>query len=229
MVPAANAPEVPDRSASRRTRLSDTPGRVLDVPTVCPKCEMLTATVAGCAACGIDDVLSTGPTFVVTGASGSGKTLAAHNLHAALPAAVVADSDNFLGVAKFGHDAYFEVLLEFAFTVIQGNRIPVLCGTLMPERLDQVPARDLVATITYINLDCDDDVRRQRLRARPPWRESSSEAAIERHVEFAGHLRARADMVSLDATTLSPREVAAALAGVITHHAQLSAGRKHRS
>ena len=107
------------------------------MPTACPCCEMLAATAAGCEACGARDVLPTRPSFVVTGASASGNSTVAHHLHALLPSAVVADTDNFLGVALFGHDAFFEVVMEFAFTVIQGGRTAVLGGTLMPERLDR--------------------------------------------------------------------------------------------
>ena len=185
------------------------------VPTVCPRCEMLAATAHGCRACGEANVIPTRVTFVVTGASGSGKTVVAHHLHSSLPGAVVADADNFLGVAEYGFEAFCNVLLEFAFTVIQGNRTPVLCGTLMPERLNVAPARDLLGTIRYINLDCSDDVRTQRLRDRPAWRESSSVEVIERHLAFAAHLRERDDMVTIDATALSPIEAAQAVASFV--------------
>lgn len=186
------------------------------MPTVCPKCEMFAATAIGCDHCGAMGVLPTRPTFVVTGASGSGKTVLAHHLHAFLPNGVVADTDNFLGVAEFGHDAYFNVLMEFAFTVIQGGRTPVLCGTLMPERVDVVRSRDLLSTIAYINLDCSDEVREERLKNRPAWRASSSAQAIAEHVAFAAHLREREDMMTLDATALSPSETARAIAQLVS-------------
>lgn len=54
------------------------------MPTICPLCETLAATAEGCTACGSPDVLPTRTTFVVTGASGSGKTTVAHHLHAVL-------------------------------------------------------------------------------------------------------------------------------------------------
>jgi hypothetical protein len=40
-------------------------------------------------------------------------------------------------------------------------------------------------------LDCADDILASRLRARPPWRGSSSEAKVLDHQRFAGWLRAR--------------------------------------
>jgi hypothetical protein len=180
---------------------------------------MLAATANGCTDCGAVDVIPTSTTFVVTGASGSGKTAVAAQLHALLPSAVVVDTDNFLSAPQFGHEAYVTALLQVAYTVIQGGRTPVLCGTLMPEALDAATGRDLLGDIVFINLDCSDAERGARLRSRPPWRKSSSESVIADHISFAAQLRCRPDMTSVDTTGSTDAESAQRVAQMVAAEA----------
>src|SRR5271167_4208618 len=55
----------------------------------------------------------------------------------------------------------------------------------MPWDLDACEARGLIGTIHFLNLHCIDEVREQRLRTRPSWRQSSHDAFIEEHRKFA--------------------------------------------
>jgi hypothetical protein len=59
-----------------------------------------------------------------------------------------------------------------------------------PDQLERLPGRKLIRPIHFALLDCPDDVLADRLRERPAWRASSTEAKIIEHQRFAPWLRA---------------------------------------
>jgi hypothetical protein len=70
-----------------------------------------------------------------------------------------------------------------------------------------VPARKLLGPIHFCNLDCPDDVLAERLRARPSWRHSSTDASILEHQRFAAWLRTHIQPC-WDTSVLTPAEAA---------------------
>jgi hypothetical protein len=91
--------------------------------------------------------------------------------------------------------------------VAQSGLPTVLLGPFMPGNLDELPARRWIADIHFIVLDCPDELRRARIRARPPWRGHD----LEEQVEFGQWLRRNiADRV--DTSSGTPEEAAAAVA-----------------
>jgi hypothetical protein len=161
----------------------------------CQRCDVPVAMrpqgdLAQCPACGSTERALRLPLFVVTGASGSGKTTVHPYVVAALPDCVVFDVDWLIDPFEaasrpINWAALRDAWVSVAHGVAQGGRHTVLLGSFMPEQLLDTPARKWVADIHFAVVDCDDDVRRARLSARPPWRER----AIERHISFAAHLR----------------------------------------
>jgi hypothetical protein len=148
--------------------------------------------LAVCPACGESEPARRLPLFVVTGASGSGKTTVYPHLVATLGECVILDLDwlidSFTQASLPGAlswPALREAWVSIAHGVAQGGRHTVLLGPLMPEQLAAVPARRWVTDIHFAVLDCTDHVRRARLAGRPPWRER----AIDDHITFAAHLR----------------------------------------
>ncbi len=91
------------------------------------------------------------------------------------------------------------------------GRATVLCGSLLPDQLDAVPARKLLGPIHFCDLDCPDDALAARLRARPSWRHSSLEIAIAEHQRFAAWLRTHIQPC-YDTSALTPDETAAQIA-----------------
>jgi hypothetical protein len=79
-------------------------------------------------------------------------------------------------------------------------------------------ARDLIGTIHFLSLHCSDEVREQRLRTHPTWRQSSNDAVIEEHRQFARWLIDNAmtaynpPMPTVDTSNSSTTEVAATIA-----------------
>jgi hypothetical protein len=177
---------------------------------------------AQCPECGSRaDGAARAPLFVVTGASGSGKTAILAPLAAALADdCVTFDADVFLDAAgalsrgqPIDWTAFHAVLLAVAHGVAQSGRPTVLLAPLRPGALASLPARRWIGDIRYLALDCADDVRRQRMAARPPWRLHD----VEDQVSWGRWLRANVpDRVE---TTLdTPAESAAAVASWVLGH-----------
>jgi len=164
-----------------------------------------------CRRCGAERRLPGLPLFVVTGASGSGKSTIVEPLRLQLAGCEVLETDVILQVAALGWDIWRNTWLQLAHAIALNGRATVLCGSLMPAQLEELPARGLVGPIHFCNLDCPDGVLAERLRARPAWRGSSEEATIVEHQRFAAWLRAHI-RPTFDTSTLSTDEVADHLA-----------------
>jgi len=165
------------------------------------------APVLQCPRCGDSVPVPALPLFVVTGASGAGKTTIAGPLRGLLPDCDVFEVDLTLQVAALGWETWRDTWLRLAHAVALNGRVSVLCGSLLPDQLESVPARRLLGPIHFCNLDCPDDVLAARLRARPSWRHGSVETAIANHQRFAAWLRAHIQP-SWDTSALTPGEAA---------------------
>lgn len=159
------------------------------MPLVCPHCGAYALTNAGrragataCADCGSSVPANIFPLFVVTGSSGSGKTAVVPALRCRLPECVIFDKDLLWG--RGAAEQLTNNWLRIAYSVAQGGRHTVLCGTIMPDDIDGCEDRGLVGAVHFLNLHCRDDVRARRLRGRPPWR-GADDDYIERHARFA--------------------------------------------
>ena len=169
------------------------------------------APVLRCARCGAEQRVPALPLFVVTGASGAGKTTVTGPLRRLLPECAVFEGDPINQVAALGWDVFEDTWLRIAHEVALNGRPTVLCTSVMPDRLERLPARKLVGPVHFGNLDCPDDVLAARLRARPSWRHASTEEVIASHQRFAAWLRAHIDP-TWDTSTLTPDELAERIA-----------------
>ena len=181
---------------------------------------------AQCVACGSrSDGAARVPLFVVTGASCSGKTAILAPLAAALAEdCVTVDADLLLDAAgalsrgqPIDWPGFHAALLAVAHGVAQSGRPTVLLAPVGPGTLESLPARRWIGDIRYLVLDCPDDVRRQRMAARPPWRLHD----VEEQVSWGRWLRANVpDRV--DTTEGTPANSAAVVAAWVLR--QLSPG-----
>jgi hypothetical protein len=159
--------------------------------------------------------------FVVTGASGSGKTAILAPLASALAAECVTfDADLFLdaaGALSHGQPidwaAFHAALLAFAHGAAQSGRPTVLLAPLGPGTLESLPARRWIGDIRYLVLDCPDDLRRQRIAVRPPWRLHD----VEEQVSWGRWLRANVPE-RIDTSQGTPSDSAAAVASWVLRH-----------
>jgi hypothetical protein len=154
------------------------------------------------------------PLFVVTGASGAGKTGVFPFLAAELRECVVFDVDWLIDPFELACApepinwvAFRDGWLSVAHGVAQGDRATVLLSPFMPEQLHDLPARPWFTEIHFALLDCTDTTRLTRLGKRPDWRDRNS----GQQLAFAEHLRTRIPtVVRTDDGT--PAEAATALA-----------------
>ncbi|WP_442603115.1 AAA family ATPase [Paenibacillus sp. KN14-4R] len=146
------------------------------------------------------------PLFVVTGASGTGKTTISSLVRKLLPDFDVFDLDIINNVDWQIAKANW---LRIAYSISLSGRGTVLCGTMIPENIETADHKDKFDRIYYMNLHCNDSVREERLKARG-WGENS----IEDHKNFANWLVHNANtafnppMQITDTSELLPEEVA---------------------
>jgi predicted ABC-type ATPase len=146
---------------------------------------------AVCPQCGrVDDGAALRPLFIVTGASGSGKTAVLAPLARRLAdRCVTFDVDWLLdsagalsGGQPIDWPAFRDAWLAVAHGVAQSGMPTVLLGPFIPTHLEALPARRWIGDIHFLVLDCPDDLRRARINARPHWRSRD----VEEQVDSAG-------------------------------------------
>jgi rRNA maturation protein Nop10 len=163
---------------------------------VCPACGLYsvekTIAPAGplaiCPHCGHAQPFLRLPLFIVTGASGAGKTTACLALVGQLPECVVLDSD-ILWDARFNtpednYRAYRALWLSLARDIGQNGRPVMLFGSAVPEQFEDLPGRRYFSAIHYLALVCEDTVLVERLHSRPAWREAGSPQFIASMLAF---------------------------------------------
>jgi len=183
-----------------------------------------TLALAVCPHCGYGQTFRQLPLFLLTGASGSGKTavcleLAAAQLRAEpwVPACVYLEQD-ILWRAEFvdlenDYRAFRDVWLRVAKNVGQAGRPVVLCGSAVPGQFEACPERRYFAGLHCLALTCDDDLLRERLVVRPEWRGSGGAEFLDRMIAFNRWFRERAPeptsgIALLDTSALSVGETA---------------------
>lgn len=163
-----------------------------------------------CPECGHEEHVRILPLFIVTGASGTGKTAVVPELRRLLPDWDVFETDSIHGIDWQQVKANW---LRIAFSLAQSNRPVILCGTILPEQIDQCDHQHYFSTIYYLNLHCNDATRAARLRSRPAWR-GCDESFIENMQHFAAWLLENANtafdppMPTVDTTNAPPLHIA---------------------
>jgi predicted kinase len=207
---------------------------------VCPRCgEYAEEKVidpegpfAICPRCGYAHRFVRLPLFLLSGASGTGKSTICMELVGRASDHVVMESD-ILWMPEFAtpeddYRRYRNLWLRVAKNVHQAGRPVVLCGTAVPEQFEACPEARYFAGIHTLALVCTDDVLVQRLTDRPAWRQSATPEFIQRMLNFNRWLKANAALSTppialLDTSGLSIRQ------SVERVQQWLSASAEHRS
>lgn len=136
------------------------------------------------------------PLFIISGASGTGKTTVCLSLVSKLKECVVLEQDILWGMVpatlEDNYRSYRNVWLRIAKNIGQSGRPVVLCGTAIPEQFEECPERRYFSILYYLTLVCDDDLLVERLQHRPEWRQTHTPEFLKDMVQFNSWLKANA-------------------------------------
>ena len=141
-----------------------------------------------CANCGFRYKFIRSPLFILTGASGAGKSTVCLGLTAKTKEVVAMESD-ILGREEFSrpgthHRAYRETWLRVCKHISQAGKPVVLCGVGEPSEFEQCIERPYFSELHYLALICEDQILASRLRKRPAWRDPSRDKCVNEQVAF---------------------------------------------
>lgn len=186
----------------------------------CPQCGEYTDTkeIVGspsraiCLVCRHEHRFLSLPLFIVTGASGAGKTTAALELTSHTQDFVILDQDILWCDAFNKPDDNFQLFrntwLRLIKNIHQAGKSVVLFGSSIPEQFEGCVERRYMDSIHYLALVCEPTELKKRLLERPKWRNSASAENLERMVEFNHWLKENAsktqpNMVLLDTSMMT--------------------------
>jgi len=161
---------------------------------VCPKCAVdradkaIEGVYAICPNCGFRHKFLRLPLFILTGASGVGKSTVCLELAARMTDVVVMDSDILwreeFNQPETNYREYRETWLRMCKNISQGGRPVVLCGVGEPGQFEHCIERRYFSELHYLALVCDAEILVSRLRSRPPTRGSHNDKCINEQVVF---------------------------------------------
>ena len=185
---------------------------------VCPNCGEYRAgnaivqkgVYAKCLNCGFRHKFLRLPLFILTGASGVGKSTVCLKLAARMKDVVVMDSDILHAEPdppETNHDEYRETWLRVCKYIAQAGKPVVLCGVAEPTKFEQCIERRFFSELHYLVLICNEQVHASRLQNRPMWSGSSRDKFIKEQVKFNRWLLDNASITKPPMTLLDTSEL----------------------
>ncbi|MDF2944650.1 MAG: nucleoside kinase [Herbinix sp.] len=152
--------------------------------------------------------------FVITGASGVGKSTVSEILFKNEKEYIIMESDllwnNIYNTPQNNYREYRELWLKVCCNISQIGLPVVLCGCVTPEQFELCDARKFFKDIHYIAVVSDNTVLIERMKNK---RNIDDENWINSSCEFNDWLKENANKVTpnitlVDSTTLAPSEIA---------------------
>jgi hypothetical protein len=205
---------------------------------VCAKCGIYRADkiidpsgpYAICPACNHKHSFRYAPLWIISGASGSGKSTVCNTLTGRVREVVTLDSDILWGetfdTPENNYRDFFETWLRICKNITQSGRPVVLfgAGAGVPENLENCIERRYFSIIHYLALVCSDEALTERLQARPEWRDSHQPTFIQEQKRFNhwfmnyNNRGLQPAIRLLDTTDLSPEKTAQAVVAWIVEN-----------
>jgi len=154
------------------------------------------------------------PLFIITGASGVGKSTTCKLLFQDETDYIVMESDllwnDIYNTPEDNYHAYRELWLRVCANISQIGKPIVLCGCAIPKQFEGCKARSLFTDIYYIALVCEDEQLERRMRI---GRGVTDENWVKSSIEFNCWLKenanqTRPNITLLDNSVLTPEESA---------------------
>ncbi|HJP93662.1 MAG TPA: AAA family ATPase [Pyrinomonadaceae bacterium] len=164
-----------------------------------------------CPNCGFRHKFIRLPLFILTGASGVGKSTVCLKLAAKMKDVVVMESD-ILWRAEFNQPEtnyleYRETWLRVCKNISQAGRPVVLCGVGLPNQFEPCVERRYFSELHYLALTCDPQILVSRLRSRPKTRGTYNDETIKSQVAFNRWLLENAQSTEPPMTLLDTSEI----------------------
>lgn len=159
------------------------------------------------------------PLFIVTGASGSGKSYVIQDLRRLMPDFDIFDPDHLVDFVGHDWEKIRNIWLRVARNIAESGRMTIICGTMMPWDIEKCADYSLFKHVYYLNLHCNEETREKRLRERN-WPEEE----IQNHLNFAERLLEIAGeaynppMPTIDTTETNVTEVASQIKGWVEQY-----------
>ncbi len=151
------------------------------------------------------------PLFILTGASGVGKSTVCLKLAAEMKDVVVMESDILwrpeFNQPETNYRDYRETWLRMCKNISQAGRPVVLCGVGLPNQFEQCIERRYFSELHYLALTCDAQILVSRLRNRPVWRGTHNDECINKQVAFNRWLLDNAQNTEPPMTLLDTSEI----------------------
>jgi broad-specificity NMP kinase len=171
-----------------------------------------------CTHCGYSQEIKRMPLFIITGASGAGKSTISAQLFQKEKDYIVMESDilwnNYYNTPENNYREFREVWLRMCKNISQAGKPVVLCGCAVPEQYENCLERRYFSQIHYIAVVCDEDVLYKRLTNNRGY--SEQDEYVKASLSFNTWLKENADktepkMQLLDNSQLTVDEAAKAV------------------
>jgi len=184
---------------------------------VCPDCGDYRAdraieegVYAICKNCGFRHKFLRLPLFILTGASGVGKSTVCLKLAARMKDVVVMESDILhaeFDQSETNYREYRETWLRVCKYISQAGKPVVLCGVGEPAQFEQCIERRYFSELHYLALICDDQIHASRLQHRPTLHGSFKDDFIKEQINFNRWLLDNARITEPPMTLLDTSEL----------------------
>jgi adenylate kinase family enzyme len=165
-----------------------------------------------CPNCGFRQKFIRLPLFILTGASGVGKSTVCLELAAKMKEVVVVLDSDILWRAEYNqpetnYREYRETWLRICKNISQAGRPVVLCGVAVPNQFEQCIERRYFSELHYLALICDAQILDSRMRNRPTRRDTADEECIKEQIVFNRWLLKNAQNTKPPMTLLDTSEM----------------------
>lgn len=155
------------------------------------------------------------PLFIVTGASGIGKSTLCEQLFKGESDYIVLESDilwdDRFNTPETNYNAYRQLWLRLCAAISQAGKPVVLCGCVTPEQFENLVERSWFTSIHYFALVSDQETLEHRMRV---GRQVSDEGWIASSIQFNQWLKDH------ELTTTPPMTLLDVSSGALIDHAK---------
>jgi adenylate kinase family enzyme len=148
------------------------------------------------------------PLFMVSGASGSGKSTICNYFAEKTNSFIVLDMDilwnKYFDKPENNYKDFFETWLRMAKNISQADLSVVLFGAgCIPKNIEDCIEKRYFSEIHYLGLICKKETLEKRLNNRPKWRKSSDKEFIEKQIEYNNYIKTNKEIKKFETDNIT--------------------------